>query len=51
MPKNSMKTILNKIFKQNMDYAKVDQFSTPSFKNDDVSRKIMMSSEKVSSDR
>ena len=41
--KNRIKTILIKLFEQNVDYAKVDQFSTPSFRNDDVSRKIMTS--------
>ena len=45
--KNSIKTILSKIFEQNVDEAKVDQFSTPSFKNYDVSRKVMTSSEKL----
>ena len=42
--KSSIKTILSKIFEQNVDYAKVDRFSIPSFKNDNVSRKIMRSS-------
>ena len=45
--KSCIKTILSKIFKQNIDYAKLDQFSTPSFKNDDVSRKIMTSLKKL----
>ena len=45
--KSSIKTILSKIFEQNVDQAKVDQFSTPTFKNDDVSRKVMTSSKKV----
>ena len=31
--KSSIKTILSKIFEQNVDFAKEDQFSTPSFKN------------------
>ena len=44
--KSSIKTILNKIFEQNVDYPKVDQFSTPSFKNGDVGRKIKTSSKK-----
>ena len=30
---------LSKIFEQNVDYAKVNQFSISSFKNDDVSSK------------
>ena len=30
--------------KANVDFAKVDQFSTPSFKNDEISKKIMTSS-------
>ena len=38
--KSSIKTILSKIFEQNVDFVKVDQFSTPSFKYDDVSRKL-----------
>ena len=42
--KSSIKTILSKIFEQNVDYAKVDRFSIPSFKNDNVSRKIVTSS-------
>ena len=46
--KSSIKTILNKIFERNVGYAKVDEFSTPSFKNDDVSRKIMTSSKTFS---
>ena len=29
--------------KANVDFAKVDQFSTPSFKNDEISKKIMTS--------
>ena len=37
--KSSIKTILSKIFEQNVDYAKVDLFSTHSFKNDDFSKK------------
>ena len=42
--KSSIKTILSKTFKQNVDYTKVDQFSTPTFVNDNVSRKIVTSS-------
>ena len=41
LAESSIKTILIKIFEQNVDYAKVDHFSTSIFKNDDVSRKIM----------
>ena len=37
--KRSLKTILSKIFEEKVDYTKVDQFSIPSFKNYDVSRK------------
>ena len=47
--KSSIKTILSKIFEQNVDYAKVDQFSTPSFKNGDIGRKIKTSSKKIMS--
>ena len=39
--------MLGKIFKQNVDYAKVDQFSTPSFKKDDIIRKLRMSTKNV----
>ena len=42
-PKSSIKTILSEIFEENVDYAKKDQFSTPSFKNDVVRRKIITS--------
>ena len=41
LAESSIKTILIKIFEQNVDYAKVDHFSTSIFKNDDASRKIM----------
>ena len=47
--KSSIKTILSKIFEQNVDYAKVDQFSTPSLKNGDIGRKIKTSSKKIMS--
>ena len=47
--KTGIKTILSKIFEQNVDYAKVDQFPTPSFKNDDISRKTLTSSKKFMS--
>ena len=47
--KSSTKTILSKIFEQNVDYAEVDQFFTTSFNNDDISKKIMTSSKKVMS--
>ena len=40
--KSSIKTILAKIFKQNVDYAKVGQFSTPRFNKDDIIRKLRM---------
>ena len=40
---SSIRSILSKIFEQNVDYKKVVQFSTPYSKNDDVSRKIMRS--------
>ena len=42
--KSIIKTILRKIFEQNVDYTTVDQFSTPSFKNDDNIKKIKTSS-------
>ena len=47
--KSSVKTILSKIFEQNVDYTKVDQFSTPSFKNGDIGRKIKTPSKKIMS--
>ena len=42
--KSRIKAILSKIFEQNIEYVEVDQFSTPSFKNDNFSRKIVTSS-------
>ena len=44
-----MKTILSKMFEQNVDYPKVEQFSTPSFKDGDVSIKRINSSKKFMS--
>ena len=41
LAESSIKTILIKIFEQNVDYAEVDHFSTSIFKNDGASRKIM----------
>ena len=43
--KSSIKTISSKIFEQNVDYVKVDQFSTRDFKNNNVSRKIITPSD------
>ena len=40
MQKAASKTILSEIFGQKVDYTKVDHFSTPTFRNDDVSTKI-----------
>lgn len=42
--KSNIKAILSKIFKQNVDYTKVDQFSALCFKNDDVTKKQITSS-------
>ena len=43
--KSSIKTISSKIFEQNVDYTKVDQFSTRDFRNNNVSRKIITPSD------
>ena len=38
----------SQISQQNVDYTKVDQFFIPSFINDDVGRKIITPSKKIS---